>query len=236
MDKFTNLFLLFVMMILLIFPSSHARAQLAEDEEMIQFIQAAFQVQVSLSEMERSMPEIIELLSPYFTESAREKFINENIVEENGRYFTLGTDFPLYYIPFFDYEDKTEVIRGKKQIYIVEFFPKSVEGPVQYDAHYEGILLEKENGLWKVAEFLDDLSPIVLREQQVEEIDQTVFQHTEEIILKELYTKSSLSFAPFLRPLADFYHSGYSICNSFFKLSKSKPVITVSSMTMVGVE
>jgi len=237
MDKFIKIILLFIVIIFLIFPSSNARAQFTNDEDIIKFIKAAFQVQVSLSEMDRSMLEINELLSPYFTESAKEKFMNENLVEENERYFTLGTDFPLYYIPFFNYDDKTEIIWGNKQIYVVEYFPRNVEGPVHYDAHYEGVLLEEEEGLWKVADFLYNLSPMMIgEEQQVEKMNPTVIQNEEEKILNEIYIISPFRLGLFLHPIADFYRSGYSICNSFFNLSKLNPVMTVSPMTIVGVE
>ena len=117
-------------------------------------LQDAFQVQVSLSEKTRTKEEIKDLLTPYFTEDYQKLFWVENVFEEEGKFVTYGSDFALYYIPFFQYSDKTKMIISKEIIYVFEFFPANNDGPVGYEDHYEGILLKKENGGWKIDEFL----------------------------------------------------------------------------------
>lgn len=143
-----------------IFPSHPiADSGLSNKEEVYKFLQEAFQSQVALSEEERSLEEINELLAPYFTETYKKQFLDENLVSENGKYFTYGTDAALFYIPFFTYSDATKVVTDGGKMYVFEYFPENYEGPVDYESHYEGLLLEKEAGKWKVAQFLYDEIP-----------------------------------------------------------------------------
>jgi hypothetical protein len=128
-------------------------------EEVYEFLQNAFQAQVELSGEERSMNEVEELLDPYFSEEAKNQFLKENLVSENGKYFTLGGDAAAYYIPFFTYSDNTKVVEENGKVYVYEYFPENHEGPVGYDSHYEGILLAKQGGKMKVAKFLGENIP-----------------------------------------------------------------------------
>ena len=218
MHKYIQRTLMFTAAIFFTFPLfSHAKETFTNDENVIQFIQAAFHAQVSLSEEGRSLTEIDEILSPYFTEIAKDKFLEENLFEENGQYFTLGTDFPIYYIPFFNYEGETEVIRINERIYVIEFFPKNEDGPVIYDNHYEGILLEKESGNWKVADFLYDISPDDIKGQAKEIIAPVVLPKEERLSPTFIYGKSSFYLGCFMHPLTNFYRYGYSILNLFSK-------------------
>lgn len=128
-------------------------------EEVYEFLQNAFQAQVELSGEERSMNEVDELLEPYFSEEAKNQFLKENLVSENGKYFTLGGDVAAYYIPFFTYSDNTKVVEENGKVYVYEYFPENHEGPVGYDSHYEGILLTEQGGKMKVAKFLGENIP-----------------------------------------------------------------------------
>ncbi|MEH7177353.1 DUF3993 domain-containing protein [Neobacillus vireti] len=147
------LFLLFV--VLLLIPlSPNANMKLNTKTEVFSLLQEAFETQISLSEKTRTKKEIIELLDPYFSKVYQELFWNENIFEEEGEFVTYGSDFAQYYIPFFQYSNKTKVVISSDRIYVFEFFPASTDGPVGYDEHYEGVLLNKVNGGWKVDQFL----------------------------------------------------------------------------------
>lgn len=128
-------------------------------EDVYEFLQNAFQAQVELSGEERSMNEVDELLEPYFSEEAKDQFLKENLVSENGKYFTLGGDAAAYYIPFFTYSDNTKVVEEKGKVYVYEYFQENHERPVGYDSHYEGILLTEQGGKMKVVKFLGENIP-----------------------------------------------------------------------------
>jgi hypothetical protein len=59
-----------------------------------------------------------------------------------------------FYIPFFHYSDETKVIFSPESIYVFEYSPATTDGPVAYEDHFEGVLLKKVDGGWKVVEFL----------------------------------------------------------------------------------
>jgi hypothetical protein len=144
---------------------ANANTQTADRTEVFSILESAFEAQVSLSERERTLTEVEDVLDPYFTEEYKRLFLEENLVEENGQYFTYGSDFALYYIPFYDLSEKTKVVTFQDSIYIVEHFPASEEGPVIYDSHYEGIQLVNKNGGWKVAAYwYDDLPAEIIEE------------------------------------------------------------------------
>jgi hypothetical protein len=147
--------LLLLLAVLLFIPlSPNAKEKLSTKDEVFDLLQNAFQVQVSLSEKTRTKEEINEILNGYFTKRYQQLFWNENIFEEEGKYVTYGSDFAQYYIPFFQYSDETKVVISTETIYVFEFFPAASDGPVGYDAHYEGVLLKKEDDNWKVDKFL----------------------------------------------------------------------------------
>lgn len=152
--------LLLVLAIFLLLPlHTKAAESLANREEVLHFLKSAFQAQVSLSEQERNLEEINAILSPYFSSEYMNLFLAENLVEINGQFITYGSDFAPYYIPFFRFSTKTKVVKDGSHIYVYEYFPASGDGPVTYNSHYEGLLLEKNAGRWKVKEYLYDSIP-----------------------------------------------------------------------------
>jgi hypothetical protein len=152
--------LLLVFVIVLATPIQAFGLENKEDpEEIFQLLKKAFEAQVSLSVQDRTLDEVEAILNPYFTDRYMKMFLDENLVENNGKYATLGSDFALYFIPFFDYSTKTKVKTYNQQLYVYQYFPASDEGPVSYESHYEGLLLEKEAGVWKVSEYLHDFIP-----------------------------------------------------------------------------
>jgi hypothetical protein len=160
MDKQLKLLFL-ILSLLLFFVPANASANLGLDgrEDVFEFLGKAFDSQVSLSEKSRTMEEIEGVLDPYFTEDYKSRFIKENVVGQENEYQTYGTDFALYYIPFYAFSEKTKVVEMENEIYVVEFFPGNTEGPVGYEDHYEGLKLVKEAGNWKVADYLYDEVP-----------------------------------------------------------------------------
>jgi hypothetical protein len=152
--------LLIILVVLLLIPlSTNAKDSLSNKNDVFRFLQQAFQAQISLSEQTRTKEEIIEVLSPYFSNEYQKMFWDENIFEEEGKFVTYGSDFAFYYIPFFQYSDETKVVISRESIYILQFFPSTINGPVSYGDHYEGIVLRKINGGWKVDEYLYDNIP-----------------------------------------------------------------------------
>lgn len=130
-----------------------------EREEVLEFLEEAFNAQVSLSEQPRTLAEIEAILAPYFSKEYMDLFLEENLVEEDGKYITLGSDFALYFIPFFQFSDDTKIVNYQEKIYVYEYFPRSFDGPVGYESHYEGILIEPfEDGI-KVTDYLFDSIP-----------------------------------------------------------------------------
>jgi hypothetical protein len=156
--------LLLLLVILLLIPlSPTAKVNLSTKNEIFSMLQEAFQVQVSLSVETRTKEEINDLLNPYFSENYQKLFWKENVFKEDGKFVTYGSDFALFYIPFFHYSDKTKVIFTPESIYVFEFFPATTDGPVGYEDHFEGVLLKKFDDGWKVDEFLyNNIPPSIL--------------------------------------------------------------------------
>ena len=152
--------LLIILVVLLLIPlSTNAKDSLSNKNDVFRFLQQAFQAQISLSEQTRTKEEIIEVLSPYFSNEYQKMFWDENIFEEEGKFVTYGSDFAFYYIPFFQYSEETKVVISPESIYVLQFFPSTTDGPVSYADHYEGIMLKKMDGGWKVNEYLYDNIP-----------------------------------------------------------------------------
>lgn len=160
MNKVPKFVFLGILLLMMVTPVQvNAENKLNDREEVLQFLEAAFHAQVSLSEQERSLAQVNEVLNPFFSKSFKNHFIEANVVEENGKYITYGSDFAPYYIPFFEFSDTTKVVFLQDNIYIIEHFPEKGDGPVSYDSHFEGIELVKEDGDWKVNEILQDRIP-----------------------------------------------------------------------------
>ncbi|PLT28014.1 DUF3993 domain-containing protein [Peribacillus deserti] len=128
---------------------------------IIDLLNDAFTAQVSLSNGGQSLEEVKNKLEPFFTDEFIGKFIDQNIVKVNGQYQTLGSDSAVYYIPFFSYDDKTEVNQGDKEntIVVKEHFNPSSGGPSIYGEHDESVLLIKDGQEWKISEITNTLSP-----------------------------------------------------------------------------
>lgn len=196
-----------------IFPSlSHADSQLHDDKSVLQFLQEAYQAQLSLGNKLQSMEEIHKTLYPYFTKDYTREFLDENLVDEIGKYITYGTDFPIYYIPFFSYTNETKVVRSQDSIYVFEFFPETNEGPVSYESHYEGVRMERADTVWKVAEYLNN-------EILLEIIDQSKGDGTP--VKRDLANKSvakvTLQIGLALNPITSFYKYGNSFVVDHFE-------------------
>lgn len=147
--------------------SPKAETKLPSKHDVFRFLEDAFQVQVSLSELPRTKEEIGSLLNPYFSNDYQRIFLAENLFEEEGKYLTYGSDFPLLYVPFFQYSEETKVIYDDNRIYVFEYFPASTEGPVGYESHYEGLLLKKVDGTWKVDQYLyNDIPKSILDKEK----------------------------------------------------------------------
>lgn len=147
------MFLVFIIYFLPDSPKA-SEEQLNNREKVLQFLELAFQAQLSLSEKDRTMEEITFLLDPYFSKEYQQEFFEENLHEDGGKFFTYGTDFGHLYIPFFEFSDLTKVIIEDDQIYVFEYFPENQLGPVGYESHYEGIMIEKIEEQWKISQYL----------------------------------------------------------------------------------
>jgi hypothetical protein len=152
---------MFLVLIIYFLPDSPKASedQLDNREKVFQFLESAFQAQLSLSEKDRTIEEIEAVLSPYFTKQYQEEFLKLNLHEGNGKYFTYGTDFGQLYIPFFAFSKNTKMVIEEEKIYVFEYFPKNLQGPVGYESHYEGLLIDKIEEQWKVSRYLIDQIP-----------------------------------------------------------------------------
>ena len=132
-------------------------------EEAFRLLQNAFKTQVALSEKPRSMEEVKESLKRYFTPEYTNDFIEMNVQEnmDGEGYLAYGTDFALYYIPFFTYDENTKVGYDSdlNQWYVYEWFEESSEGPVTYNGHYEAVGLTFEDGRWAVDDYQIQFNP-----------------------------------------------------------------------------
>ncbi|EDL65059.1 DUF3993 domain-containing protein [Bacillus sp. SG-1] len=120
-----------------------------DKESIVERVQTAFEKQVSLSEKPRTMEEIHAILDTHFTDSFKDKFLLENVIETEEGFQTFGSDFAAYYIPNFSYSDKTKAVKKGETVYLVEYFTYE-EGPVYFEDGYQGVKLTEENGELKV--------------------------------------------------------------------------------------
>ena len=82
------LFLFFSLLVWMVPPNAYAQPDLRDREQVFNFLEDAFESQVSLSEHDRTMAEIEEVLNPYFTEGYKALFIKENVVGQENQYST----------------------------------------------------------------------------------------------------------------------------------------------------
>jgi hypothetical protein len=157
---------MFLFVFLLLKPlSPQAESELYSRDDVFNFLKGGFDAQVSLSEQLRTKEEVHNTLKPFFSERYQRSFLKENIVEEEGKYVTYGSDFAQYYIPFYQFSEQTKVVIGAKKIYVFEFFPANTKGPVSYNSHYEGLLLKKINKEWKVDQYFYNPPPATILEK-----------------------------------------------------------------------
>lgn len=154
------LILLFFLLLIVVPLSPHATTtKTITRAEVFEFLKEAYKAQVSLSEKGRSINEIKGIIDPYFTNHYQQLFWNANMVQENGKYLTYGSDFAPYYIPYYQFSERTKVVAESDRIYVFEYFPEKMDGPVGYKSHYEGLLLLRTEKGWKVDKYLFNKIP-----------------------------------------------------------------------------
>jgi len=124
---------------------------------VFELLEDAFQAQLSLSQEHRTYDEVTSILSPYFSKKYIDLFLEENLYEEKSGFIVYGSDFAMYYVPYFSYSDETKVMYDKKEgiIYVYEYFKANSEGPVTYEEHYEMVILEPTKSSWIIAEVVE---------------------------------------------------------------------------------
>ncbi len=173
------------------------------NQVIFSLLQKAFETQVSLSNDIQSYEEVNDVLSPYFEHQYKTRFLLENLYKEEDGYIVYGSDFAMYYVPYFSYTDDTKVLydERKNRIYVYEYFKPSKEGPVLHDGYFAIMTLEQNEEVWKISDLMMDkeLSEdlIELEEQMVKKqtkIDQrslflkpTILQNVDRIEKLSLY-------------------------------------------------
>ncbi|XJZ28330.1 DUF3993 domain-containing protein [Bacillota bacterium Lsc_1132] len=150
------LVLLFLLLLTVMPLSPQATLEMTTKSDVFAFLKAAYKAQISLSEKGRTPQEIKAVVNPYFSYNYQQLFWKANIVQEGGKFLTYGSDFAPYYIPYYQFSAKTKVVFLRDKIYVFEFFPEKLDGPVGYNSHYEGLLLKKAGPSqgWKVDKYL----------------------------------------------------------------------------------
>ncbi|WP_176215214.1 DUF3993 domain-containing protein [Cytobacillus gottheilii] len=175
-----------------------------EREEIFTILQDAYTAQISLGEEERTMEEVKEVLDPYFTQAGEKLFLDENLYEENNVYFTLGTDNPFFYIPHFSYDDETQIEEINGDLYVYQFFPAVYEGPVTYEDRYDGVVLTKQDHMYKVSDFLYNIDPSQLpKKAEGEQTDQEVS------LFQQLYPIMPIMAEAGINPFSNGLNSAY---------------------------
>lgn len=126
------------------------------NSDIFELLQKAFQAQISLSDKFYSYNEIVQALTPYFEEEYIEKFLNENLFQEDEGYIIYGSDFGMFYIPYFSYDSQTNIKHNKEKnlTYVYQFFPGVNEGPVSHNGFYKVIVLKQNSSSWKITDFI----------------------------------------------------------------------------------
>ncbi|KMY45152.1 hypothetical protein AC622_13700 [Bacillus sp. FJAT-27916] len=150
--------------IFIVFPLLNVKADRPlSEEEAFRFLQEAFDAQLAITENPRSMEEIEESLGRYFTKEYTKDFIEMNVKEnmDGEGYLAYGTDFALYYIPFFTYDENTKLgyDTERDKWYVYEWFEESSEGPVSYDGHYEAVGLTFKDNEWAIDDYQISFDP-----------------------------------------------------------------------------
>ncbi|WP_285766439.1 DUF3993 domain-containing protein [Peribacillus sp. SI8-4] len=142
----------FASVLLLLGGGFTASAEGLHREEALNLVKAASESQGSISGEVRTKEAIEAKLEKHFTDDFIRSFEKANVVKVDGGYTAFGSDFAPYYIPFFSYDENTEVVYGDNGdlMYVQEEFEDTEDGPVSSSTHVESVILTKENGTWKV--------------------------------------------------------------------------------------
>jgi hypothetical protein len=124
-----------------------------------ELLQKADEAQYSLSLKHYSWEEALTKLSSSMKEDFAIKFMEEHLFLEEEGYIFYGTDFSIYFIPHFSFDEKTNIVLNSEQnaIYIFEKFTGS--GPVEFEEQYELVTLVLDDTTWKISNisFLEEL-------------------------------------------------------------------------------
>lgn len=118
----------------------------------------------------RTYDEVEQILAPYFHEDYAATFLEENLMKEEEGYIVYGSDFALYFVPFYSYTDETKMLFDQKEnkMYVYELFKAPDSGPFSYKNHYEVITLEKKNSNWVISELAMEDEPPSVKESTLE--------------------------------------------------------------------
>ncbi|MEH7382345.1 DUF3993 domain-containing protein [Bacillus sp. JJ1533] len=133
-------------------------------KQVFTLLQEAFKAQSSLTLEFRTYDEARQILAPYFHEDYTAAFLEENLMKEEEGYIVYGSDFAIYFVPFYSYTDETKIVfdQEENKIFVYELFTTPESGPVSYQDHYEVITLEKINSHWKITNLaMEDDPPSV---------------------------------------------------------------------------
>ncbi|MGR3763671.1 DUF3993 domain-containing protein [Rossellomorea sp. NS-SX7] len=136
---------------------NQTQASTFKEKQAMALVKEAFHTQVSLSQQPQSLDAIENQLHRFFTEGVSDSFIDENVVKVEDGYQTFGSDFAPYYIPFFKYDESTQVKYTDGKWYIWEERAGEDEGPVSTAPGVEAVVLIKEKGDWKVSSIMNEL-------------------------------------------------------------------------------
>jgi ribosomal protein L21E len=116
-----------------------------------EFLKNAYEVQYSLTERHHSWEEASTKLGDYMTNEFSTKFMEEHLFHEEEGYIFYGTDFSIYIVPRYSYNDKTKIVVNPtlKTMYVYEKFNGT--GPVVFDSQFETITLKLVGSKWKIA-------------------------------------------------------------------------------------
>ncbi|MBM6617626.1 DUF3993 domain-containing protein [Bacillus suaedaesalsae] len=151
MKSHSNFVLIVITIIGIMFmPKEMYAAKPMDIEEIKALLKSADDAQYSLTEKHYSWEEALHTLTPYMTEEFATAFMNEHLFSEEEGYIYYGTDFSIYHIPHYAFNDRTTVVMSADQtkIFVYELF--SGTGPVMFKNQYEVVTFVYENETWKI--------------------------------------------------------------------------------------
>lgn len=152
--RLTLLLMVIALIGIMITPINTYAAELLDKHGIKELLKKADEAQYTLSEKHYSWDEALHTLTPYMTDKFATAFMDEHLFSEEEGYIFYGTDFSLYLIPRYAFNEKTKIVVSKdeKKIYIYEKFNGT--GPVTFKDQYEVVTFVQENNQWKI----DDIS------------------------------------------------------------------------------